>query len=100
MKPSSFLVAALAIVPGAMAVDQMKNIIVWAQDDTTTDAMIEKAKSAIIDAGGKVTHIYSTLIRGFDAIAPAKVVEAISAFDAGLKVEEDQIVTTYQNKDN
>ncbi|KAM0282826.1 hypothetical protein ACHAQH_002830 [Verticillium albo-atrum] len=99
MKPSSFLVAALAIVPGAMAVDQMKNVIVWAQDDSITDAMIDKAKSAIIDAGGKVTHIYS-LIRGFDAVAPAKAVEAVSAFDAGLKVEEDQIVTTYENKDN
>lgn len=69
MKPSSFLVAALAIVPGAMAVDQMKNIIVWAQDDTTTDAMIEKAKSAILEAGGKVTHVYSTLIR-YVAYAP------------------------------
>lgn len=62
MKPSTFLVAALSLVPGALAVDKMKNVIVWAQDDSITDSMLDKAKNAIIEAGGKVTHVY-TLIR-------------------------------------
>lgn len=97
MKPSTFLVAALAVVPGVFAVDKMKNVIVWAQDESITDAMLEKAKDAIIDAGGKITHVY-TLIRGFDALAPAKAVDAVSAFDAGLKVEEDQTVSAYSEE--
>ncbi|KAL2753663.1 hypothetical protein ACRALDRAFT_2044019 [Sodiomyces alcalophilus JCM 7366] len=95
MKPSTFLVAALSLVPGALAVDKMKNVIVWAQDESITDSMLDKAKNAIIEAGGKVTHVY-TLIRGFDAVAPVKALEAVQAFDAGIKIEEDQVVTIYE----
>ncbi|ROT40313.1 hypothetical protein SODALDRAFT_356283 [Sodiomyces alkalinus F11] len=97
MKPSTFLVAALSLVPGALAVDKMKNVIVWAQDESITDSMLEKAKNAIIEAGGKVTHVY-TLIRGFDAVAPAKALEVVQAFDAGIKIEEDQTVTIYEDE--
>ncbi len=39
------------------------------------------------------------LYSGFDAVAPAKAVEVVQAFDAGIKVEEDQVVTTY-NEEN
>lgn len=59
MRPSTMLVAALAVVPGALAVDKMKNVIVWLEDDSLPMSIIEKAKNAIIDAGGKVTHDYS-----------------------------------------
>lgn len=62
MRPSTFLVGALAALPSVMAVDQMKNVIVWAEDVGISENVIEKAKNAIIDAGGKVTHVY-TLIR-------------------------------------
>ncbi|KAH6688404.1 hypothetical protein F5X68DRAFT_260901 [Plectosphaerella plurivora] len=96
MRPSTILVAALAVVPGALAVDKMKNVIVWLEDESLPMSIIDKAKNAIIDAGGKVTHDY-TFIRGFDALAPAKAVEAVQAFDAGIKIEEDQVVTTFEN---
>jgi hypothetical protein len=59
MRPSTIFVAALAVVPGALAVDKMKNVIVWLEDDSLPMSIIEKAKNAIIDAGGKVTHDYS-----------------------------------------
>lgn len=97
MKPSTFLVAAVALVPGALAVDKMKNVIVWLEDDKLPSSMIEKAKNAILDAGGKVMHDYS-FIRGFDAVAPAKAVEAVQAFDIGIKIEEDQVVTTFEDE--
>lgn len=31
-------------------------------------------------------------------MAPAKVLDTVQAFDAGLKIEEDQIVTTYEEE--
>jgi hypothetical protein len=40
----------------------------------------------------------NTLPSGFDALAPAKAVEAVQAFDAGIKIEEDQVVTTFENE--
>lgn len=62
MRPTTIFVAALAVVPGALAVDKMKNVIVWLEDDSLPMSMIERAKNAILDAGGKVTHDY-TFIR-------------------------------------
>lgn len=38
------------------------------------------------------------MTRGFDAVAPAKALEAVQAFDAGIKIEEDQVVTIYEEE--
>ncbi|KAK1688548.1 hypothetical protein BDP55DRAFT_726441 [Colletotrichum godetiae] len=92
MRPSTFLVAALSIVPGVLAVDQMKSVIVWANSDSVGDDIIQKAKQSIIDAGGQITHTYS-LIRGFAAVTPAKVLESVQAFSESLTIEEDHTVT-------
>lgn len=62
MKPATLLAAVAAMAPAVMAVDKMKNVIVWADNDSITDAMLEQAKEAILEAGGKITHDY-TLIR-------------------------------------
>ncbi|KAK0381742.1 hypothetical protein CLIM01_00863 [Colletotrichum limetticola] len=95
MRPSTFLVAALAVVPGALAVDQMKSVIVWAKTDSVGDDIIQRAKQSIIDAGGQITHTYSmlTAIRGFAAVTPAKVLESVQAFSESLTIEEDHTVT-------
>lgn len=61
MRPISFIAAALAIVPGAFAVDQTKSAIVWFEDANTPDSIIQKAKDDIISAGGKITHTYSII---------------------------------------
>lgn len=62
MKPFTILAATLAILPGALAVDQKKSVIVWFEDESTPDSAINDAKQSILDAGGKITHIY-TLIK-------------------------------------
>ncbi|KAK1986051.1 hypothetical protein LZ30DRAFT_706946 [Colletotrichum cereale] len=92
MRPSAFLVAALAVVPGVLAVDQMKSVIIWAQSDSISDDIIAKAKQSIIDGGGQITHTYS-LIRGFACVTPVKVLESVQAFSEGLVIGEDQTVT-------
>lgn len=37
--------------------------------------------------------------RGFDAVAPAKAVEGVQALDAGIKVEEDQVISITKEED-
>ncbi|KAK6226318.1 hypothetical protein QIS74_02365 [Colletotrichum tabaci] len=92
MRPSAFLVAALAVVPGVLAVDQMKSVIIWAQSDSISDDIIAKAKQSVIDAGGQITHTYS-LIRGFACVTPVKVLKSVQAFSEGLVIDEDHTVT-------
>ncbi|WYZ37533.1 hypothetical protein EsH8_II_001039 [Colletotrichum jinshuiense] len=92
MRPSAFLVAALAVVPGVLAVDQMKSVIIWAKSESISDEIIQKAKQSIIDAGGQITHTYS-LIRGFAAVTPVKVLESVQSFSEGLVIDEDQTVS-------
>lgn len=61
MRPLTFLAAALAVLPGATAVDQKKSAIVWFEDESTPDSVVNEAKKAIIKAGGKITHSYSII---------------------------------------
>ncbi|KAL0940688.1 uncharacterized protein CTRU02_203451 [Colletotrichum truncatum] len=96
MRPFAFLVAALTVAPGVLAVDQMKSVIIWTDKTSITDAMIDSAKQAILDAGGQITHTYSMteLFRGFAAVTPVKVLESVKALGGeGMNVDEDQIVS-------
>lgn len=61
MKPLASLVAALAVLPMALAVDQRKSAIIWFDDAKTPDSVINKAKDDIVQAGGKITHVYSII---------------------------------------
>jgi hypothetical protein len=61
MKPLALLVAALAVVPGSLAVDQKKSAIIWFEDDRTPDSIVNEAKDSIIKAGGKITHVYKII---------------------------------------
>lgn len=56
-----FVAAALAVVPGALAVDQKKSAIVWFEDESTPDNIVDECKNALIKAGGKITHVYSII---------------------------------------
>ncbi|TDZ23015.1 Uncharacterized protein C8034_v001252 [Colletotrichum sidae] len=93
MRPFALLLAAFTVVPSVFAVDQMKSVIIWAPDDSTPDSVIAKAREAIVAANGKITHDYS-LIRGFAAITGAKVLESVQTFSDGLKIDDDQQVTS------
>jgi hypothetical protein len=61
MRAFGLLVAALAVVPGVLGVDQTKSAIVWFDDKNTPDSVVNKAKDDIIKAGGKITHVYSII---------------------------------------
>ncbi|KAI5456285.1 hypothetical protein BGZ63DRAFT_367057 [Mariannaea sp. PMI_226] len=95
MRPFAFLTAALAVLPGVIAVDVTKSVIVWFEKDNTPASIINKAKKAITDAGGKITHVYD-LIQGFSALAPEESLEEVkiqcSSYE--VRVEEDQVVST------
>jgi hypothetical protein len=59
MRASGLLVAALAVLPSALAAQ--KSAIVWFDDASTPDSVINQAKQNIIDAGGKITHVYTII---------------------------------------
>ena len=61
MRPFAYLVTALAVLPGAFAVDQKKSAIVWFDDASTPDSIVNDAKNTIIQAGGKITHVYNII---------------------------------------
>lgn len=61
MKPSTLLFAvAAALVPSAMAVDvQMSVIVSYARN--TPDSVLTRAKQAVREAGGTITHEYQLI---------------------------------------
>ncbi|CAM1509264.1 Fc.00g030030.m01.CDS01 [Cosmosporella sp. VM-42] len=95
MRPFTYLAAALAILPGALAVDQKKSAIVWFEDDSTPDSVVNEAKNALIKAGGKITHVYS-IIKGFAVIAPEQALVSVQTWgtEHHIRVEEDEMVST------
>ncbi|KAF7558624.1 hypothetical protein G7046_g5542 [Stylonectria norvegica] len=95
MRPFAYLTAALAILPGALAVDQKKSAIVWFENDSTPDSVVNEAKQALIKAGGKITHVY-TIIKGFAVIAPEKALESVQVWgtEHAIRVEKDEMVSS------
>lgn len=73
MKVFPQLVAFLAVLPGALAVDQKKSAIIYFEDPNTPDSIVEQARQKVIDAGGKITHVYNII----------KYVGHVNALDAG-----------------
>src|SRR6478609_8240491 len=61
MRPCALLATALALVPGVLGVDQSKSAIVWFDDPSTPDSVINEAKDSILKAGGKITHEYTII---------------------------------------
>lgn len=61
MKFFSTVVAALAVLPSVLAVDEVKSVIISWNDDAPQSA-INKVKDEILRAGGQITHEY-TIIR-------------------------------------
>ncbi|KAM0191222.1 hypothetical protein ACHAPA_007554 [Fusarium lateritium] len=95
MRLLPFVAAALAVVPGAFAVEQKKSAIVWFEDEATPDRIVDECKNALIKAGGKITHVYS-IIKGFSVIAPEKALELVQVNheEHQIRVEKDEVVTT------
>ncbi|KFA64356.1 hypothetical protein S40285_02918 [Stachybotrys chlorohalonatus IBT 40285] len=94
MKPATLLFGALALIPSALAVGQTKSAIVWFEDPSTPDSVINEAKNSIIAAGGKITHVYN-IIKGFAVVAPETALASVQALGDGhsIRVEEDEVVS-------
>ena len=111
MKVLPQLAAFLAVLPGAVAVDQKKSAIIYFDNPDTPDSIVDQARQRVTDAGGKITHVYNIIKydirsgktarranvvhRGFSAIAPEKALEMVQTFGEGysVRVEEDQVVS-------
>lgn len=65
MRPFAYLVAALAVVPGALAADQKKSALIWFEDESTPNSVVEQAKDSIRKAGGQITHEYKIIKYAF-----------------------------------
>lgn len=90
------LLAGLAVVSGALAVDIQKSVIVSFPAGTAKSVM-DSAKADIKEAGGVITHEYQ-LINAFAAKMPQKITESVSAWSSKYNavVEEDKVVQTYE----
>ncbi|KAL1306547.1 hypothetical protein AAFC00_005237 [Neodothiora populina] len=93
MKFSLSLLLIALFVAFALAAAPNKQVIV-SYPKGTPDSVIEKAKHAIKEAGGIITHEYN-LIKAFAASAPAKVLDTVQTMGAEYNavVEEDQMVS-------
>lgn len=60
MKLLSFLLAALTLLAGVLAVDIQKSVIVTYPPETP-DSIVNQAKKAVTDAGGVITHEYKLI---------------------------------------
>ena len=60
MRLLSFLVATLTVISGAFAIDVQKSVIITYPEDTP-DSVLNKAKGAIRDGGGVITHEYQLI---------------------------------------
>ncbi|KAF6821325.1 hypothetical protein CMUS01_08718 [Colletotrichum musicola] len=56
MRPFALLFAALTVVPGALAVDELKSVNFLVFDNKLSADQIAKARKVITDMGGTVTH--------------------------------------------
>ncbi|KAM3512771.1 hypothetical protein MY11210_003556 [Beauveria gryllotalpidicola] len=88
------IVAALALLSGALAVDRQVSVVVSFDDPKTPDSVVAAARQKIMDEGGQITHDYQ-IIKGFSAIAPENSLEMVRTLgsDHSIRVEEDQVLT-------
>ncbi|RFU72122.1 serine ase inhibitor ia-2 [Trichoderma arundinaceum] len=95
MRCSLWFITALSLFQIGSAVDQKKSAIIWFDNAATPDSVVNQVKDNIVNAGGKITHIY-TIIKGFAVIAPEKTLASVQAWgvDHSIRVEEDEIVSS------
>ncbi|KAG6009824.1 hypothetical protein E4U21_001254 [Claviceps maximensis] len=64
MKAVSQLFLAFCAISSALAVEQKKSAIVYFDNPDIPDSVVDQAKDSIIQAGGKITHVYSIIRKG------------------------------------
>ncbi|KAL1876864.1 hypothetical protein VTK73DRAFT_9094 [Phialemonium thermophilum] len=93
MRLVAFLVATLAVISGAFAVDVQKSVIIT-YPSGTPNSVVDQAKQAVRDNGGVILHEYH-LIKGFAAKVGEKVLESVAAWGEPYNalIEEDEVVS-------
>jgi len=64
--------------------------------DGTTDAQIDQAIDKVKKAGGTVTHVYKTVLRGFAATMSPTLLADVKKDSLVAYTEQDSAVTTQQ----
>ncbi|EMR69008.1 hypothetical protein MGN70_011878 [Eutypa lata] len=87
------ILAGLAVISGVFA----KSIIVSFPPETA-QSVVDTAKADFKAAGGEITHEYR-LINGFSGKIPDTMTESVTTWSEkyNANVEEDQVVTAYDN---
>jgi len=90
----TFIIVFLCLLSLVIAYKGAEKSIIVSFPATIGDDLVTKARQAIYEAGGVVTHEYK-LFKGFAATIPAKALDIIKGLAADFDgfVEEDQIVT-------
>jgi hypothetical protein len=60
MRLFAFIIAALTLISGVVAVDIQKSVIITYPAETP-DWVLDQAKKAIVDGGGLITHEYQLI---------------------------------------
>ncbi|KAL8645684.1 MAG: hypothetical protein Q9226_007192 [Calogaya cf. arnoldii] len=90
MKLSNLAFPMLGLVAFAAA---QRQVMVTYPDDTPL-SILDQAKKAVLEAGGKITEEYS-LIKSFAATVSSEVIDTLSTLSSSHKpiVEDDQTIT-------
>jgi hypothetical protein len=113
------ILSLFALIALALGARMPQKQVIVSYPDNTPDSVLDKAKDAIKEAGGIITHEYKIIkyalsislseiihgisltldSRGFAAQAPAKVLEAVQIMgnDYHAIIEEDQMVSVSGN---
>ncbi|OCL08749.1 hypothetical protein AOQ84DRAFT_354327 [Glonium stellatum] len=97
MRLAIFSLLVVLLATYAMAVAPQKSVIV-SYPDNTPDSVLSKAKQAVVEAGGVITHEYK-IIKAFACNAPAAILETVQAWGSQYNavVEEDSMVHAYDD---
>ncbi|KAF9984344.1 hypothetical protein BGZ65_000585 [Modicella reniformis] len=72
----------------------VKSVIVVFKESTESH-VIEKAEQDILDLGGKIGQRYNSALKGFSALIPYPIVEALSTNPFIDYIEDDNEVNAY-----
>ncbi|KAG0239440.1 hypothetical protein B0O80DRAFT_79515 [Mortierella sp. GBAus27b] len=75
-------------------IDTLKSYIVVFKESTEA-RVIEKAEKDILDLGGKIVQRYNSVFKGFAALMPSPLIQALSTNPFIDYIEEDTPVTAY-----
>ncbi|KAK3816582.1 MAG: hypothetical protein J3Q66DRAFT_440975 [Benniella sp.] len=74
--------------------DSLKSYIVVFKESTAAH-IIEKAEKDVLDLGGKIVQRYNTVFKGFAALIPTPIIQALSTNPDIDYIEEDSEMSAF-----